>query len=100
MPPLVVRSEASALASSSACTVVVRPLKAAPIRAVLPLEVCRLTLAPRCKSICTIAFCPAKETSISSVLPARSAQRASTPPPSFSHAATARASPFSAACCR
>eukprot|EP00964_Phaeocystis_antarctica_P071781 scaffold43852_cov73-Phaeocystis_antarctica.AAC.7 len=59
--------EASALASSSACTVVVWPLKAAPIRAVRPRESCRLTLAPCCSSIRTIASCPPQAAAISSV---------------------------------
>eukprot|EP00964_Phaeocystis_antarctica_P049379 scaffold28640_cov75-Phaeocystis_antarctica.AAC.11 len=55
---LFIWSEASALASSSACAIVVRSLIAATIRAVPPTAFCRLTLAPRCSSIRTIASCP------------------------------------------
>eukprot|EP00964_Phaeocystis_antarctica_P032975 scaffold18680_cov73-Phaeocystis_antarctica.AAC.4 len=94
--PSSVRSEASALASSSACTIAVWPLAAAAIRAVVPPEFCRLTLAPRCSSICTIASCPPKVAPIRSVTLC-SALHASTPPPSLSHAATACASPSAAA---
>eukprot|EP00964_Phaeocystis_antarctica_P092325 scaffold59376_cov84-Phaeocystis_antarctica.AAC.2 len=90
-------SEASALASSSACTIVVWPTAAAFIRAVPPTVSCRLTLAPRCSSIRTTAFCPPSAAAITSVSSSRSAQRASTPPPPFSHVATTCASPLCAA---
>eukprot|EP00964_Phaeocystis_antarctica_P099298 scaffold65150_cov67-Phaeocystis_antarctica.AAC.10 len=96
--PLSVCSEASALASSSACTVAVWPSAAAAIRAVQPEELCRLTLAPRCSSTRTIASCPFKAAPVSNVAPPYSRLRASTPPPPSSHAATACALPFSAAC--
>eukprot|EP00964_Phaeocystis_antarctica_P032976 scaffold18680_cov73-Phaeocystis_antarctica.AAC.5 len=96
LPPLVC-SEASALASSSACTIVVEPLIAARIRAVKPLKFCRLMLAPRCSSIRTNASCPAAVATISSVMSLPSAQRASTPPPPSSHAVTACTSPSTAA---
>eukprot|EP00964_Phaeocystis_antarctica_P024851 scaffold13926_cov58-Phaeocystis_antarctica.AAC.4 len=92
--------EASALASSSACTIVVWPRIAAPIRAVRPRELpelCRLTLAPRCSSIRTSASCPPSVAAISNVLLSHSAQPASRPPPSFNHATTACASPAPAA---
>eukprot|EP00964_Phaeocystis_antarctica_P092368 scaffold59412_cov74-Phaeocystis_antarctica.AAC.2 len=90
-------SEVSALASSSACTIVVSPRTAASIRAVNPRGSRRLTLAPRCSSIRNIASCPPAVAAISSVMPPSAAQRLSTPPPSSSHAATACASPLSAA---
>eukprot|EP00964_Phaeocystis_antarctica_P115524 scaffold79467_cov80-Phaeocystis_antarctica.AAC.3 len=95
--PLLARSEASALTSSSTCTIVVWPPRAATIRAVRPLEFGKSTLAPCCRSIRTIAPCPPQVAAISSVLLPCSAQRASTPPPSSSHAATACASPSVAA---
>eukprot|EP00964_Phaeocystis_antarctica_P082340 scaffold51626_cov73-Phaeocystis_antarctica.AAC.2 len=95
--PPVVCSEASALASSSACTIVVRPLIAALIRAVTPKGPCRLMLAPRWRIIRTIASCPTAAAPVSSVTPSYSEQPASTPPPSSSHAATTCASPSRAA---
>eukprot|EP00964_Phaeocystis_antarctica_P091515 scaffold58698_cov70-Phaeocystis_antarctica.AAC.7 len=99
--PSMVCSEALALASSRACTIAVKPLQAAQWRAVACpppfLQLCRLTVAPRCSSIRTIASCPPKAAAPSSAAPFCSLERASTLPPSSSHAATAFASPSSAA---
>eukprot|EP00964_Phaeocystis_antarctica_P084129 scaffold52965_cov65-Phaeocystis_antarctica.AAC.1 len=76
--PSMARSEASALASSSTCTVAVWPLIAATIRAVEPVLLeCRSMLAPCCSNTRTVAACPPVAAAISSVESSRSVQRAS-----------------------